>query len=80
MRTTLSLDDDVATRLEALRQGQRSLKQVVNEALRAGLDQMDRQRERESPYRVTVFHLGRKTPNLDNIAEVLADSEAADWR
>jgi len=80
MRTTLSLDDDVATRLEALRQGQRSLKQVVNEALRAGLDQMDRQEEPESPYRVTVFHLGRKTPHLDNIAEVLTDSEAADWR
>jgi len=80
MRTTLTLDDDVATRLDALRQGGRSLKQVINETLRAGLDQMDRQREPEPSYCVTTFHLGRKTPNLDNIAEVLADSEAADWR
>jgi len=38
MRTTLTLDDDVAARLRQLaRQTGRPFKQVVNEALRAGL-------------------------------------------
>jgi hypothetical protein len=80
MRTTLTLDDDVAARLDVLRQGGRSLKEVINDTLRAGLDQMDRQRQSEPPYRITTFHLGRKMPNLDNIAEVLAGGEAEDWR
>lgn len=80
MRTTLTLDDDVAARLEALRQGRRSLKQVINDTLRAGLDQMDRQQQPEPPYRITSFHLCRKVPSLDNIAEVLAGAEAESWR
>jgi Ribbon-helix-helix protein, copG family len=38
MRTTLTLDDDVAARLRQLaRQTGRPFKQVVNDALRAGL-------------------------------------------
>ncbi len=38
MRTTLTLDDDVARELEAeMRQSGRTLKQVVNAALRRGL-------------------------------------------
>jgi len=42
MRTTLTLDDDVAVRLERLRRKGRTLKEVVNEALRAGLDALER--------------------------------------
>jgi len=42
MRTTLTLDDDVAVRLERLRRKGRTLKEVVNEALRAGLDELER--------------------------------------
>ena len=45
MRTTLTLDDDVAALLEMTRQlNGLSFKQIVNEALRAGLN------DRESPY------------------------------
>jgi hypothetical protein len=41
MRTTLSLDPDVAILLEKVRKAKRlSLKQAVNEALRAGLTQL----------------------------------------
>jgi hypothetical protein len=42
MRTTLSLDDDVLERARAVSAKLRTpLKKVVNEALRAGLDQME---------------------------------------
>ena len=41
MRTTLTIDDDVAVRLQRLRNERGdSLKAVVNEALRRGLEQM----------------------------------------
>ncbi|MCA1709156.1 MAG: ribbon-helix-helix protein, CopG family, partial [Actinobacteria bacterium] len=44
MRTTLSLDDDVAAQLEQFRaRGDRSFRQLVNDALRAGLAQIDRE-------------------------------------
>ncbi len=48
MRTTLTIEPDVARRLKA-RMGEKklSLKQVVNEALRAGLAGVDRQRKGE---------------------------------
>lgn len=43
MRTTVTLDDDIAIRLERLSQEQgRSFKSVINEALRAGLEAMQR--------------------------------------
>ncbi len=46
MRTTLTLDPDVARRLKARMTGQRlSLKQAVNEALRAGLAGLGRDRK-----------------------------------
>ena len=42
MRTTLTLDRDVAARLERLRKARKtSLKSVVNEALRQGLERLD---------------------------------------
>ncbi|HVF07862.1 MAG TPA: ribbon-helix-helix protein, CopG family, partial [Actinomycetota bacterium] len=55
-RTTLTLEDDVAARLreEARRQG-RSLREVVNEALRAGLE---RREDDISPYQVHPRDMG----------------------
>jgi Arc/MetJ family transcription regulator len=41
VRTTLTIDDDVAAQLEQLRASGRSLKQLVNDALRAGLATID---------------------------------------
>jgi hypothetical protein len=42
MRTTLTLDDDNAVRLERLRKTRdASLKEVVNEAIRRGLDALE---------------------------------------
>lgn len=44
MRTTITLDDDVAAELEQLRRaGNRTFKDVVNQTLRAGLRPVPRQ-------------------------------------
>lgn len=54
MRTTLTLDDDVAATLERLRRNRRiSLKQLVNEALRHGLNDMGRRRRPREQVRHT---------------------------
>ena len=71
MRTTLTLDDDVATRLKRLT-GFSSFKEAVNVALRAGLDQLESPAARpETPYRIRPVKLGAKMTNIDNIAEIL---------
>jgi len=76
MRTTLSLDDDVASRIEHLRQTlQRPLKEVVNEALRRGLVGME-ERRRAIPYRTQPVDLGTcRLPNADDVAAALAAAE-----
>lgn len=57
MRTTLTLDDDVAAgiRREARRTG-RPVKAVVNDALRAGLE--SRARPTPAPFRVQASDMG----------------------
>ena len=76
MRTTLSLDDDVAVLLEQIRKARdTTFKQVVNDALREGLARMS------SPVETQTFHtqsvdLGScYFPNLDNVWEVLDEVE-----
>ena len=81
MRTTLTLDDDVATRLERLRAQGGGMKQLVNDVLRIGLDQLERRpTPHASPFRTETFRLGAKVTHLDDVAEVLAVSETEDWR
>ncbi len=78
MRTTLTLDDDVARLLQRLSQERkRAFKQTVNEALRAGLAQLTaKQPSRRKLYRIQPISLGKpRLPSLDNIAEVLAVAE-----
>ena len=73
MRTTLTLDDDVAVALIRLQADRKlSLKQAVNDALRLGLQQMNTPRSRK-PFSASRFDLGRcRLGNLDEVAEVLA--------
>lgn len=77
MRTTVTLDRDVAARLNGLRkQRDQSLKEMVNAALRAGLDHLEAPTRK--PARLYAIHpvsLGPRLPSLDNIAEVLAAIE-----
>jgi Arc/MetJ family transcription regulator len=74
MRTTLTLDDDVAARLEQMRRSRRvSLKQLVNEALRRGLSDIGRRQQPRRFARTRVAALGRpRVTGIDNIAEALA--------
>jgi hypothetical protein len=74
MRTTLTIDDDVAATLEQLR-GSRdaSLKDLVNEALRRGLRDMGTRPKPRKPFRTKSVDAGALLiPNIDNVAEVLA--------
>jgi hypothetical protein len=76
VRTTLTLDDDVAAKvkLESRRTG-RSFKQVVNEALRRGL--AERRTTRAQAFTIRPRDLGNLRPGLqlDSIAELLEQVE-----
>jgi hypothetical protein len=77
MRTTLTLDDDVAAMLEQLRKRQGgSFKRLVNDTLRAGLRQFAAPPTKRAPVRTRPVDLGQCLPgNVDNVADVLALSE-----
>ncbi len=81
MRTTLTLDDDVAARLQRLRAPRGSQKQLINDLLRMGMDQLEQQPAADqAPFSTPTHRLGARVPSLDNVAEVLATAEAEDWR
>ena len=81
MRTTLTIDDDIAVQLERLRRrGDTSLKDVINEALRRGLGNMDARPRQHKLFKTRAFDLGEPRINLDNIAEALADLEGEGFK
>jgi hypothetical protein len=73
MRTTVTLDDDVAAKLraEARRTG-KPFKTVLNESLRVALS-ASRERTRSVAFRIEARDLGALRPglSLDNVAELL---------
>jgi len=77
MRTTLTIDDDIAMKLktEAKKETDKSFKEVVNETLRLGL--LARQKaQKPTEFRVNSRSLGiRKGLNYDNIGELLEQIE-----
>lgn len=81
MRTTLTLDDDLARRLKELakRQG-RPFKDVVNEILRRGLSNQE-VAEPATPYRVDTFRGGFRAGvdplKLNQLADELEAERAA---
>lgn len=76
MRTTLTLDDDVAAEIEALRRDRRlSLKDAVNHALRRGLRAMAAGDQSGTSFVTKSVDLGLARLPLDNIAEALATIE-----
>jgi hypothetical protein len=82
MRTTLTLDDDVAARIERLRKTRKaSFKEIVNEALREGLKHLAAPQERRIPFRTEAVDLGRcLIGTVDNVAEVLAVADGESFR
>jgi len=82
MRTTLTLDDDVAAELDELRRSRSgNFKELVNQALREGLNQLRSQSRQGKPFRTESVDLGRlKIGSIDNIAEALAVAEGEAYR
>ena len=78
MRTTLTLDADVAALLRRMQQTHgRSFKATVNDALR----QMAAPSARPAPYRTPTADLGRcRLGSLDDVAEALAVAEGERFR
>ena len=80
MRTTLTLDPDVAAKARkgAAKLG-RPFKEVINAALRIGLDQVLKP-PTTKPYRTKPRPLGlRRGFSYDNIADLLAQAEGEDY-
>ena len=79
MRTTLTLDDDVAAKLKAeSRRSGRAFKDIVNETLRHGLT--NRRRATSKPaFKVAARDLGdlRAGLSLDNIGELIEQLEGS---
>jgi hypothetical protein len=74
MRTTLTLDDDVAALLEKARRAKGlSFKQIVNQALQAGLTQAETPGQRRPRFKTRHADLGRcLIGSLDDVSEALA--------
>lgn len=78
MRTTLSLDEDVASRLRSeVRRSGKPFKEVVNECLRLGLSKKRRDLRVEPPFRIQARDIGALRPglSLDNIGDLLEAAE-----
>jgi hypothetical protein len=75
---TLTIDDDAAMRLERERRRRRvSLRAIVNDVLRAGLDALVRPRP-TTQFRTTGFDLGPSlVGSLDNVEEVLSRADGS---
>lgn len=82
MRTTLTLDDDVAAELERLRKARDvGLKELVNDVLRRGINEMRAPAKRRDPFRTRSVTLGRvRLANVDNVSEVLAVAEGESFK
>jgi len=82
MRTTLTLEDQLAKSLqERARQSGQSFKEVVNQALRLGLNAMD-QPPPPATYRLKAVSMGRPRADIDigkalDLADQLEDAAIA---
>ena len=73
MRTTLTIDDDIARQLKAIvHRSSKPFKTVVNEALRAGIEN-NRIADVRRPYRLEPVAMGEVTGsyNLDKALELV---------
>jgi hypothetical protein len=82
MRTTLTLDEDVAARLAELqRQRGVSFKEIVNQILRQGLEREGTKPRRAKKFVVEARDIGQLPGlNYDNVGELLEQLEGAAHR
>lgn len=81
MRTTLTIDDDVAAKArEAVRLTGLPFKSLINRALRVGIDEVISSRKKVR-YRTEARPMGlRKGLSYDNVSELLSVVEGEDHR
>jgi hypothetical protein len=81
MRTTLTLDDDVAAAIERRRREfNHTLKQEVNDLIRAGLAHEDEAAETErTVFLVQPLDVGELLIDIDDVSEALDVAEGP-WR
>jgi hypothetical protein len=81
MRTTLTLADDLARRARRnAARANRPFKAVINDALRLGLEALERGGEAR-PYKTKPQLMGLRAGfSYDNIGELLAAAEREDFR
>jgi hypothetical protein len=80
VRTTLTLDDDVAAAVEhRRREHQHTLKQEINELLRVGLEHVDEPRP-EIEFRVEPFDCGGLLIDISNNGAVQEMLDREDWQ
>jgi hypothetical protein len=83
MRTTLTIDDDIAVALERVREkDDMSLKAIVNEALRRGLRVMEAESAKPAGerYRIRPWNSGGMRISMENVPEALAWAEGEGWK
>ena len=82
VRTTLTIDDDVAASLERLRKAHNgSFKDLVNEALRGGIKDMNARTKPREPFRTRAVALGQvQIGLLDNINQALAAADSKSFK
>jgi hypothetical protein len=82
VRTTLTLDPDVAAMLEELqKQREVGLKELVNQALREALPRMNEPPRRHRKFHTEAVSLGRcLVPSLDDVTGALTLAEGEGFR
>lgn len=83
MRTTITLDDDVASLLQRIQgRDKRRPKQIINQALRDGLVRMlSPKRGEATRFRTKPVSLGTcLVGSLDDVADALAAAEGENYR
>jgi hypothetical protein len=82
MRTTLTIDDDIASDLKRLqREGDTKWKDLVNEVLRRGLSDVAQTKKKRKPFRMKTFDCGPLlVDSIDNVWEVLDQVDGEKFR
>ena len=76
MRTTLTIEPEVARRIESeIRRTHKTLKAVINDALKAGLG-LSKKAEAPAPYEVKAYDMGVMPGiDLDKVNQLLDDMD-----
>ncbi len=76
----MTIEDDIAVEIERIRRERdRTLKDVINDALRRGLREM-RARPERKPFRTAGHNMGKFLVNADNVAEAIAHAECENFK